>query len=144
MSRASNAEFRSQHSLMGSQGLLRIDEREAEEIVQNLNSEVPSLPSLSRQFPVFALRALASLLLSSLQLLQDVRHGPHQFAVKSLSFARLLRSQTISHRLAGAVACCTWRRCAPRAESGASTTVHRQCVFLPRLDSQPLNAESSS
>ena len=37
--------------------------------------------------------------------------------------------------VAGAVACCTWRR-ARRAESGASTTVRRRCVFLPRLDSQ--------
>lgn len=44
--------------------------------------------------------------------------------------------------VAGELACCTWRRCAERAESRASTTVHRR-VFLPRLDSQPLDGESS-
>src|SRR3954454_25409250 len=42
------------------------------------------------------------------------------------------------------VACCIWPPCAAKAESAASATAHRQCVVVPRLDSQPLNAGSSS
>src|SRR3954449_3523134 len=46
-------------------------------------------------------------------------------------------------RVAVVVACCIWPPCAARSESAASATAHRQCVVLPRLDSQPLNAGSS-
>src|SRR3982751_202911 len=47
-------------------------------------------------------------------------------------------------RVAVVVACCIWPPCAARAESAASATAHRQCVVLPRLDSQLLNAGSNS